>query len=261
MESIAPKPLASILAEYPRHETELLQILREVQAHYRHVSRPLMSEIARHLEIPFARVLSVVEFYSFLSLEPLGHYDLRLSDSITDHLLGSLDLAQQLSERLGVGLGKTRDDGRVSLSLTSCTGLCDQGPAGLINGRPLTSLDPDRMASIADHIEDGVPLDQWPEAWFEVQDRIFRKDLLLEGDLPQGAALKQLLKSGREAILQEMDRSGLRGRGGAGFKTASKWRFCYEDLRGVSPGIPPFLAMSSAMRMRGSRAPSRIGSS
>ena len=238
MESIAPKPLASILAQYLRHETELLQILREVQAQYRHVSRPMMAEIARHLAIPFARVLSVVEFYSFLSLEPLGHYDLRLSDSITDHFLGSLDVAQQLAERLGVGFGKTRDDGRVSLAYTSCTGLCDQGPAGLINGRPLTRLDASRIAAICEHIEAGIPVEQWPQAWFEVQDRIFRKDLLLEGELSPGTALTRLLQSGREAILQEIDRSGLRGRGGAGFKTASKWRFCYEGPEGTVPGDP-----------------------
>lgn len=238
MESIAPKPLASILADHPRLETELLQILREVQAHYRHVSRLMMGDIARHLDIPVARVESVVEFYSFLSLEPLGEYDLRLSDSITDHLLGSLDLAQKLSEHLRVGFGKTRDDGKVSLSYTSCTGLCDQGPAGLINGRPLTRLDAARVAAIAEHIEAGVPLEDWPEAWFEVEDRIFRKDLLLGGDLPPGSALTQIIEKNHEDILQALDRSGLRGRGGAGFKTASKWRFCYEGPEGSVPGDP-----------------------
>lgn len=238
MQSIAPKPLASILAQYPSHETELLQILREVQAQYRQVSRALMSEVARHLDIPFARVLSVVEFYSFLSADPLGHYDLRLSDSITDHLLGSLNLAQELSERLRIGFGKTRKDGRVSLSYTSCTGLCDQGPAGLINGRPLTRLDAARIAAICEHIEAGIALDDWPKAWFKVEDRIFRRDLLLEGDLPPGVALTQMRESGREGILQEIDRSGLRGRGGAGFKTASKWRFCYEGPEGSVPGDP-----------------------
>lgn len=238
MESIAPKPLASILADHPRLETELLQILREVQALYRHVSRLMMGDIARHLDISVARVESVVEFYSFLSLEPLGEYDLRLSDSITDHLLGSLELAQKLSEHLRVGFGKTRDDEKVSLSYTSCTGLCDQGPAGLINGRPLTRLDAARVAAIAEHIEAGVPLEDWPEAWFEVEDRIFRKDLLLGGDLPPGSALTQIIEKNHEDILQALDRSGLRGRGGAGFKTASKWRFCYEGPEGSVPGDP-----------------------
>ncbi len=238
MEPIAPKPLASILAQYPRQETELLQILREVQADYRHVSRLVMTEIACHLDITFARVLSVVEFYSFLSLEPLGQYDLRLSDSITDHLLGSLDLAQKLAEGLGVSFGKTRSDGWVSLSYTSCTGLCDQGPAGLINGRPLTWLDSDRVQAIIDHIEARIPLDKWPEPWFRVDERVYRKDLLLEGDLMSGTALNRLLDAGHEEILREIEKSGLRGRGGAGFKTASKWRFCSEGPEDRVPGDP-----------------------
>lgn len=248
MEPIAPKPLASILALFPRHATELLQILREVQADYRHVSRPMMREIAHHLDIPFARVLSVVQFYSFLSLEPLGQYDLRLSDSITDHLLGSLDLAQRLSERLGVSFGETREDGRVSLSYTACTGLCDQGPAALLNGKPLTRLDPDRIEALVESIEAGIPLDQWPKAWFKVEDQVYRRDLLLEGELPRGAALQHLLLKGREAVLQAIEDSGLRGRGGAGFKTASKWRFCYEGPEGSVPGdasIPRYVVCNA----------------
>lgn len=236
MEPISPLPLASILARYPRHETELLQILRDVQATYRQVSRSVMTKIAHHLEIPFARVLSVVEFYSFLSLEPLGLYDLRLSDSITDHLLGSLRLAQMLSDRLGVEFGKTRVDGRVSLSFTSCTGLCDQGPAGLINGKPLTRLDPDRIEAMVQRIEDGIPVDRWPSAWFDVEPHIFQRGLLLEGELPSGAALEVLEEKGRERVLQELEISGLRGRGGAGFNTASKWRFCFEGPEGSVPG-------------------------
>lgn len=248
MDPIAPQPLMSILAKHPRQDTELLQILREVQAEYRSVSRSMMSVIARHLEIPFARVLSVVEFYSFLSQEPLGQYDLRLSDSITDHHLGSLDLAQKLSERLRVNFGKTREDGRVSLSYTSCTGLCDQGPAGLINGKPLTRLDKVRIEALADCIEAGTPLDQWPASWFEVEDRVYRRDLLLEGDLLPGTALQHLIHQDRKDILQEIERSGLRGRGGAGFKTASKWQYCYEGPEGSIPGdasIPRYVVCNA----------------
>ncbi len=248
MDPIAPQPLMSILAKHPRQDTELLQILREVQAEYRSVSRSMMSVIARHLEIPFARVLSVVEFYSFLSQEPLGQYDLRLSDSITDHHLGSLDLAQKLSERLRVNFGKTREDGRVSLSYTSCTGLCDQGPAGLINGKPLTRLDKVRIEALADCIEAGTPLDQWPASWFEVEDRVYRRDLLLEGDLLPGTALQHLIHQDRKDILKEIERSGLRGRGGAGFKTASKWQYCYEGPEGSIPGdasIPRYVVCNA----------------
>lgn len=230
--------LDAILSRYLKAPTELLQVLIEVQAAFCHVPRYLMTRIAGHLGIPFSRVLAVVEFYGFLSVERRGRYDLRLSDSITDQYLGSLNTAKVLSERLGLALGTTREDGRVSLALTSCTGLCEQGPAGLVNGRPLTHLNQARALDVADAIEAELPLHRWPDEWFRVEDAIHLKGLLLEGDLLPGEALRVLKTRGREAILEEIEGAGLRGRGGAGFKTAAKWRYCYEGSEGSVPGDP-----------------------
>jgi [NiFe] hydrogenase diaphorase moiety large subunit len=238
MESIDLSPLSAIFSRYSRSATELLQILREVQATYRHVPRTVMAEIACHLDVPVSRVQAVVEFYSFLSSEPLGHFDIRLSDSISDHLLGSRALAASLARHLRVPFGKVRADGRVSLFYSSCTGLCDQGPAALINGRPLTRLDETRVQAIAERIEANTPLDQWPSAWFAVEDFVYTRSLLLEGDLVQGEAIRNAITLGRDAVLLDIESSGLRGRGGAGFKTAAKWRFCYEGPEGSTPGDP-----------------------
>ncbi len=43
-----------------------------------------------------------------------------------------------------------------------------------------------------------------------------------------GAALKKAQRLGAEWMLKELEISGLRGRGGAGFPTAAKWRYCSE---------------------------------
>ncbi len=40
--------------------------------------------------------------------------------------------------------------------------------------------------------------------------------------------MQVFLEQGADAVLETIDRSGLRGRGGAGFRTASKWRFCRQ---------------------------------
>ena len=42
--------------------------------------------------------------------------------------------------------GKVTEDGLVSIATTSCTGLCDQGPGMLVNGRAIARLDPQRVA-------------------------------------------------------------------------------------------------------------------
>ncbi|MEM9736343.1 MAG: NADH-quinone oxidoreductase subunit F, partial [Pseudomonadota bacterium] len=66
----------------------------------------------------------------------------------------------------------------------------------------------------------------------EDKDRIFtnlygRFDRSLSGARKRGHwdGTADLIAKGRDAIIDEMKRSGLRGRGGAGFPTGLKWSF------------------------------------
>ncbi|MGI9212227.1 MAG: complex I 51 kDa subunit family protein, partial [Methylococcaceae bacterium] len=73
-----------------------------------------------------------------------------------------------------------------------------------------------------------VPLCDWPAEFFQVEDNIRRTDLLLDDRYEPGAALQQSFARGRDATLEEIACSGLKGRGGAGYTTAQKWRYCRE---------------------------------
>jgi [NiFe] hydrogenase diaphorase moiety large subunit len=106
--------------------------------------------------------------------------------------------------------------------------MCDQGPALLVNGIALTHMNPVRIDQIADLVEAAVPLEEWPRAFFEVTDNIRRQDLLLDTQVRDGAALTAWAERGSDAILAEIEGSGLRGRGGAGFMVGTKWRLCRE---------------------------------
>lgn len=206
--------------------TRLLQILREVQDEQTWLSPEALEQVAEALSLSVDKVRAVAEFYSFLYTEPRGSYDILFSDNITDRMLGNRALLHYLSEQLGVAIGETRADGRVSVGTTSCTGMCDQGPAALVNGYTLTRLDRSRLDQIVDLINRSVPLEQWPRAFFEVSSNIRRADILLGRHFADGAALRAVLKCGPEAILEALNTSGLRGQGGAGYKSAAKWIAC-----------------------------------
>ncbi len=209
--------------------THLLQILREVQYRYHYIPEAAIEQITELLRISRPQIISVVEFYSFFHLTPRGQYELLISDSITDHMLGKQNLISYLSEKLNVPVGEVRNDGVVSLDNTSCTGMCDQGPAGLVNGYALTRLDRPKIDQIADLISQLKPLEEWPGELFQVDDNINKPGLLLSQPISQGSSLKSAFKRGLKETLTEIDKSGLRGRGGAGFKTATKWKFCSEE--------------------------------
>ncbi len=209
--------------------TQLLRILRQIQDHYHYIPEEAIEELSGLLEIPRTQIIGVVEFYSFFHRAPQGRYELLISDSITDHMLGKNSLINYLSTKLGVAVGTVRDDGLVSLGNTSCTGMCDQGPAGLVNGHALTRLTPASIDQIAGLINQQKPLSEWPDELFHVDDNIYKLGLLLNQKIEQGAALRSAFRRGQKETLAEIDKSGLRGRGGAGFKTATKWQFCSED--------------------------------
>ena len=208
--------------------TRLLQILRAIQSRYHYVPQDAIEQLAGLLHVPRTRIISVVEFYSFFHLTPRGRYELLISDSITDHMLGKKDLSDYLAHKLNVAVGEVREDGQVSLDNTSCIGMCDQGSSGLVNGYPLTRLDRPRIDCIVDLINQQKPLNEWPSELFQVNDNLIKSGLLLDHTIAPGEALKETFKRGLQETLAEINQSGLRGRGGAGYSTGLKWHLCYE---------------------------------
>ncbi len=218
-----------LVAEHQFKATDLLAILRAIQARYHYIPPSAIAHVAKVLALSVSHIIGVIEFYSFFHLHPQGDYDLLISDSITDAMLGKQALMDLLSEKLSVAVGAVRADGLVSLANTSCTGLCDQGPAGLVNGHPLTQLTPARIDLITTLIHQHIPVEDWPAELFAITDNIKKTDLLLTQPMPLGSALAAACTRGFTETLAEIERSGLRGRGGAGFKTAMKWQFCREE--------------------------------
>ena len=207
----------------------LLAILREVQDKYRFISKDAIEIIAEQLNIERTQIVSVIEFYSFFHLQPRGQYDILMSDSITDQMMGKQSLIEYFSQQLNVSIGEVRQDGLVSLDNTSCTGMCDQGPAALVNGYALTRLSKPRIDEIVTLISQQTPLDNWPKDFFQVTDNIHKPELLLNNQISPVEAIKATFSLGPAPTLEQMDISALRGRGGAGFNTAMKWRFCSQE--------------------------------
>jgi len=218
--------LDRVIGRHRARPHRLLQILIDVQEEEGCIDPASLSHIADSLQLPRARVEGVVGFYSFLHAQPVGQYRVLFSDNITDRMLGSTGLMQAMCRKLWLEPGRVSEDGLVSIDTTSCTGMCDQGPALLVNGRAITRLSLARVNEICDLIRNQVPLAQWPEAYFHIDDHIHRSDQLLANDIQPGTVLAKGLALGAEAIVETIKQAKLRGRGGAGFPTGLKWENC-----------------------------------
>jgi [NiFe] hydrogenase diaphorase moiety large subunit len=206
----------------------LLQHLCSIQQRFSYIPESAVELLARDLKIPAVQIFGVIDFYTFLHRQARGDFDILFSDSITDRMLGSLPLLEGLCKKLEIKPGIPRADGRVTVDVTSCTGICDQGPALLVNGMVISRLDEARIASIAKLIEASTPLSDWPQPYFTVDDNIQRSDILLNDKIVNGSAIKCLIANDSDVLLTKIEQSGLRGRGGAGFNTSTKWRFCRD---------------------------------
>ncbi len=89
--------------------------------------------MGKYLDMSMSEVEGVLTFYQAFSRTPRGRYVLRLCDSLSCRICGSLDLYHYLRKRLGIQKGETTGDGLFTLELVNCLGCCDTAPNIMIN--------------------------------------------------------------------------------------------------------------------------------
>ncbi|MDD5094785.1 MAG: NAD(P)H-dependent oxidoreductase subunit E, partial [Dehalococcoidia bacterium] len=160
--------------------------------------------------------------------------------------------SDQIRETLEEEVKKAGLD-NVKVDFTGCHGFCQQGPIVIVEpeGTFYAHVKVEDSAEIVwSHLKEGKPVErlfyrdpvsnQAIPTYGEINFYKKQKRLILRncGHInPESiddyiavegyqALKKALLEMSPEQVLEEVRRSGLRGRGGAGFSTAQKWEFC-----------------------------------
>lgn len=144
--------IEGLVALYGRERGSLLPILQAIQRKNKYVSDFAQQEVARLLDIHPVEVYSVVSFYAFLKSEPQGRNIVRLCQTITCDMAGKLAVASAIERELGITFGETTKDKRITLEYANCLGMCDQGPAMIVNDRVYTHLTPEKAVNILNEI-------------------------------------------------------------------------------------------------------------
>ncbi|HOO14460.1 MAG TPA: NADH-quinone oxidoreductase subunit NuoE [Candidatus Marinimicrobia bacterium] len=207
---------------YGEDRSALLPILQDLQEKYGYLPNLVMQETAHALGIHPVEVESVASFYSFFHRkEKQGKYVLRLCQTISCDLSGKAKVARQLENELGIKFGETTKDGMFTLEYTNCLGMCDQGPALLINDRLFARVTPEKVPQIIADCRRDFIKSAFPKV---VPSDVRKSGPILSHDLKPGEGLKAALKNTRSGVISLIRESGLKGRGGAGFPTAVKWQ-------------------------------------
>ena len=230
------RTVGDICGLYGNDPTRMMDIVREVQGRFGHVSGEAMDLIAGAVGSHRVEVESVVSFYSFLSEKRKGTFVIRLCNDVIDKLHGVEKVADAFREELGIEFGESTPDGRFTLEWTPCIGMCDQAPAALVNDKMMTRLSSDSAREIVRALKAGGSEDNLthlmgdgnnahPLVKSMVMNNIRERGPVIFAELEQGKALHKALSMSPVEVIKDVKTARLRGRGGAGFPTGMKWEF------------------------------------
>lgn len=145
--------IEKLVEKYGSNRSSLLPILQDIQREYKYIPDFAQQEIARLLDIHPVEVFSVISFYAFLNTAPKGRNIVRLCQTITCDLAGKENIAKAVERELGIKFGETTKDNRITLEYVNCLGMCDQGPALLVNERVYSKVTPEKAVQILNEIK------------------------------------------------------------------------------------------------------------
>lgn len=145
--------IEGLVEKYGTERSALIPILQSIQRKHKYVSDFAQQEVARLLNIHPVEVYSVISFYSFLHSNPQGRNIVRLCQTISCDMANKSAVADAIKRELGIEFGETTKDKRITLEYTNCVGMCDQGPAMIVNERVYTKLDPEKAVKILSEIK------------------------------------------------------------------------------------------------------------
>jgi [NiFe] hydrogenase diaphorase moiety large subunit len=214
--------IAAVVERHGAERTSLIPILQDIKKEHREITDEAMQVVADLLDIHPVEVYSVATFYAFLHGAPEGRFVVRLCGTLACDFAGKTAVAEALRTALGIEFGATTDDGVFTLEWASCVGMCDQGPAMLVNDKVLTRVTPAKVAEIvAEYRAKGADETR--------QDIVTARNELTYAGIEPDAGLKAALALSRGDIVDTVSAAALKGRGGAGFPTGMKWNFCAAE--------------------------------
>ena len=230
--------IPDIIDRYGNDPSRLLDILLDIQEEIGYVPEEINQRIADQVGISKAELVETISFYHFFSTKPLGKYNVYLNNSVTAEMMGREKVKQTFEEEAGIKFGNVSSDGLIGLFDTSCIGMCDQEPAAIINGIIFKDLTPFRVKEIVKYMRQGMPVNEMCKQNYGdgnnssdlvkavVSNNIRRKGPVVWDQYSPGEGLQKAVSMKPAEVIEEIKKSNLRGRGGAGFPTGLKWEFC-----------------------------------
>jgi NADH-quinone oxidoreductase subunit F len=239
----------------PEHRlSAVLHALYLAQEQQGYISNNVVRHVAQVIGCTTAEVEDVVSYYVMFHRGPVGTYVLQVCTTLSCALAGAERVMEELQHKLGIKVGETDPTGMFTIQQMECLGACDRAPVMMVNNDHWHErLQPEQVAGLVDRMKtDGI---RSLSDCYLCERRIgegqttttpskakalpeYEPVLTKFAFTPGGAeldhyvknqngyqGLKKALTMTPDAVIEDVKKSGLRGRGGAGFPTGLKWQF------------------------------------
>ena len=210
VEDLAWSQVQSLLGDQPRRRDLLIEFLHLIQDAYGYISAVHMRALAEEMRLSQAEIYEVATFYAHFDVvkedeTPPPALTVRVCDSLSCELAGAADLQKALETGL--------DPSQVRVVRAPCMGRCDMAPVLELGHFHIDHATPEKvLAAIgAGHTHADIPDYEGLVAYQNLGGYAHLLALRAEGDW--------------EAVQAQIKESGLRGLGGAGFPSGTKWGF------------------------------------
>jgi len=142
--------------KYPadKKQSAVMSALRIAQDQNRgFLTEDLMDAVAEYLDMRPIAVYEVATFYSMYELEPVGKHKICVCTNISCMLCGSDTVLGHLSNKLGINLGETTEDGRFILKEVECLGACVNAPMMQIGDKYHENLTEEKIDQVLDSLD------------------------------------------------------------------------------------------------------------
>ncbi len=145
--------ISEILSKSQTNRAALIPVLHEVQSEYGWLSAESMNETANILGIPSSNVQNVATFYTMFFTKPVGKHVIWQCRTLSCALRGAGQVEHYLSEKLGIKVGETTPDRRITLLEAECLASCGTAPVMLVDNELHENLTKAKIDQIIDRIK------------------------------------------------------------------------------------------------------------